>query len=487
MINLVKNEITKIFHKKAIYILAIITLLFTILSAGIIALANNLGDFFSSDAYINSLESSLEYYDLDNSEEASWYVDAKTNVDINKLANEYDKDSWQRSFVFNNVYDYVYRVNEAEFITKDKKDLEEAQIALDAILAEMNEHDWKYFVNKDKDQVEASIKEIEDYLKDGDLSESEKRSYQSMLDSLTYQLDGYNYHLNLNIPVDSSDKSYLIDTYVSSGMQYLQYANKDEDMITNRDELREKRYLEESLYTSKYKLDNDIDSGFMNTASEMVLGEMKSPVLFVVVAIIMIAGGIVAEEFNKGTIKQLLLRPYSRSKILLSKYIASVIVFLLFLLYYLLITSICYGVVFGFSSFTTPVVLYNFTTHEAFQTSFIWNTVVNILSVLPAYLIILTLAFFIGVLTTNTGVSIAVVFLVYLFGGIIESLASLFNAKIIAYIPTMCWNFNQYLYGGMATFQYSTLTKSIIVSVITFIIFFVGSFIVFKRKDIKNQ
>ena len=69
MIKLIKNELSKVIHKKAIYILAIITILFTALSGFIIKLAANIDDIFTSDTYVESLESTLDYYDLDNPED----------------------------------------------------------------------------------------------------------------------------------------------------------------------------------------------------------------------------------------------------------------------------------------------------------------------------------------------------------------------------------------------------------------------------------
>ena len=112
---------------------------------------------------------------------------------------------------------------------------------------------------------------------------------------------------------------------------------------------------------------------------------------------------------------------------------------------------------------------------------------VNLLSILPAYLIILTITFFISIVTTNSAVSIAVGFLTFFFGNILNQMASVFNTRILAFIPTMCWNFNEYLFGGIPAYKYSNLPTSIIVSIITFLVFLIGSFIIFQKKDIKNQ
>ena len=59
---------------------------------------------------------------------------------------------------------------------------------------------------------------------------------------------------------------------------------------------------------------------------------------------IIIAAGIVASEFNWGTIKLLLIRPIDRGKILASKYLA-VIVFALMLLSVLFVFSTLLGLI----------------------------------------------------------------------------------------------------------------------------------------------
>lgn len=486
MINLIKNELTKIFHKKAIYILAIITVLFTLLSGAIIKFALNIDSVILDDSVTKMLEDGLKNYDLEDPEQLEYYVDDLTTIDATKLMKKYDRDSWQYYRVSNYGYDYLHSLNEAKYISKDKEEIKEAEEAYNNFVKEIDEHDWQYFVNNDLAQAKEQKDNILESLKNEELSDNEKLELNKNLNDVNYRIEGYEYRLNLKIPNDGSSKSMLVDQYVANAIQY-QGMNKDESQIKDYDDLLMKREVEEAYYVSKYKLENKMEETDMFSTSQMFLGETTAPVLFVIVAIIMIAGSIVADEFNKGTVKQLLLRPYKRWKILLSKYLTAIIVFLLFLVFYEVVTYVTYGAILGFDSYKIPIVLYSFTSHKAFEMSVFANMLVNLLSILPAYLIILTLTFFIGILTTNGGVSIAVGFLVFFFGNILNQMASVFNTRILAFIPTMCWNFNEYLYGGLPSYKYSNLGLSITISLLTFLIFLIGSFIVFKKKDIKNQ
>ncbi|WP_175287001.1 ABC transporter permease [Salinicoccus roseus] len=91
-----------------------------------------------------------------------------------------------------------------------------------------------------------------------------------------------------------------------------------------------------------YHLENDIRP-YGYHAGNFVLFNLFTTSLVSLVVII-IAGGIVANEFRWGTIKQLLIRPISRSGILLSKYI-TVLLFTLFTLLFLVATSIIVGLI----------------------------------------------------------------------------------------------------------------------------------------------
>ena len=61
----------------------------------------------------------------------------------------------------------------------------------------------------------------------------------------------------------------------------------------------------------------------------------------------MIAGTIVSEEFNKGTIKLLLVKPYTRNKILLSKFITTLIMIVFVIIVTITMQILIGGVLFG--------------------------------------------------------------------------------------------------------------------------------------------
>jgi ABC-2 type transport system permease protein len=54
------------------------------------------------------------------------------------------------------------------------------------------------------------------------------------------------------------------------------------------------------------------------SSSDLISSEFNRSVIFVMICIIMVSSTIVSDEYN-GTIKQLLIKPYKRYEILLSK------------------------------------------------------------------------------------------------------------------------------------------------------------------------
>ena len=71
-------------------------------------------------------------------------------------------------------------------------------------------------------------------------------------------------------------------------------------------------------------------------------------------AIIIIAGASIANEFSSGTIKFLLINPVKRSKIFLSKYVMILTLSVFLILGFYVVNVLCAGILFGFDSITSP-------------------------------------------------------------------------------------------------------------------------------------
>ena len=481
MINLIKNELIKVFSKKSLYVVAAIAMLLMVLNIFIFKVSES-GEL--NDTFIDVVESNLVNYDLNNPEELIWYVEDLSNVERNKLASKYENNSWQKTMVFTKAYDYIYCMNEAKYINKDDNAYNECKKDYDEFVSKIDAGDWKVFVLYEKKMYEEELASYQKLLTN-DLSDMERLDLEKSIQKVKYYIEGINIRLDKNIPPDASNLSLQVDRYVENASTFVDY-DKNEDNYAVRSELITKREIESSMYESKYIIENNISTESAYDASELVQEEFSAVIFFVIVAIVMISSNIMAEEYSKGTIKQLLIKPYSRGKILLSKYITCLIVFGLFLLFYFIISLISYGIIGSFSDYLNPIVVYDFVSKGIKEYSIVGYCLLYTLANLPQYLIILSLSFFASTIVANTSVAIIISIISYFAGNIVNMLIEGNNIKYLAWFPTMCWDLTPYLFGGISSFQYSSLGLSIMVSVITLLILIVLSFVLFRKKDIKN-
>ena len=208
--------------------------------------------------------------------------------------------------------------------------------------------------------------------------------------------------------------------------------------------------------------------------------------ILIVVIIVMIAGTIVSEEFNKGTIKLLLVKPYSRKKILLSKFITSIIILVFTISVVIIMELIVGGIIFGFDSLSEPVVRYNFNTQSIQELNVFAYLGIQILAQMPMLILLLTLAFAISTIFANNALAITISLLGYMSGMIINQLIILYNLKPMKYFVTMNWDLTQFLFGNLPYMQGMNMVGSIIIDIVYLVIMLIPTLIIFKKKNIKN-
>lgn len=119
----------------------------------------------------------------------------------------------------------------------------------------------------------------------------------------------------------------------------------------------EQEYYKKQIAINEYRIEHDIPFrekynvwSFVKDNSELIL----LAGLFTIV----ISAGIVASEFNWGTIKLLLIRPINRSKILLSKYITVLLYALLMIGILFVFSTLLGAILFGFPEQSLPYLNY---------------------------------------------------------------------------------------------------------------------------------
>jgi ABC-2 type transport system permease protein len=211
---------------------------------------------------------------------------------------------------------------------------------------------------------------------------------------------------------------------------------------------------------------------------EFLYANIEIFVSIIVLYAVIIAAGNIPGEFSKGTIKLLLIRPISRSKVLLSKYIAAILFSLGMLVSTFALSLVAGGIFFGFDPPSqahlitmSGMQVENVITHLISETAFIFIDM----------LMMITIAFMISTIFHNSAMAIGlVVFLRFAGPNIVISLHQYEWAKYILFANL---NLRQHI-GGVSIIEGLTMTFSVITLLVYFIIFIILTWWVFNKRDI---
>ena len=181
MISLVKNELVKIFHKKGLYILGIIVLGLLLLNIVISLnyeekLLNGLDDL-----YYQVLEDGLDNYDMDDTEELSWYIRDKAEIDTYSFLKEYDYLSPEYYFIDNTGKEVIENLLNAQYMSKDEEEIKIAQDEYDKFVNKLNNFDWQEDLKEEKEELEKTKDVINNQLKDASEGEDTSNIEQELV------------------------------------------------------------------------------------------------------------------------------------------------------------------------------------------------------------------------------------------------------------------------------------------------------------------
>ena len=135
------------------------------------------------------------------------------------------------------------------------------------------------------------------------------------------------WRLEKDIPYGYDYFNQCLDLYGMAKLSIRDYENSSEQQKEDYDRKQEYFANLEQAAISEYDIENKTTSGLTSDARGVLLNSFSQFELFIIIMIIMLAGSIVSEEFNKGTVKLLLIKPYKRTVILASKFNVPVIYF----------------------------------------------------------------------------------------------------------------------------------------------------------------
>lgn len=472
--NLVKNELYKISHKRSTKIFLVIALLFVILTNVIYRFSNDLLAF--STTYYEDYDMANNYvndYENNGIGDKELYIYYKTYIDTYELASKFDSNSWEYQKYMD---EYWYKLQDYYRAQDEGLDTTNLLDELTQLRTNIENSNWQYFVNEDINAANNNIEHIKNSLDDPSLNNTERANYEKELFILEEQVKLNQYRLDKNVEYGKDYLNIAIDAINNAlyGMAEYKYSNDSdfEDSV-------------KSYYENWYILDEEVDTNNGETLRSVFINFFNEYSFLILVFGIMIAGGMVSDEFSKGTIKSLLIIPQKRSKILLAKYISLLIMILLIIGVLIVSELLVGGILLGFGSLSVPVVVYNISASDLEIVNVFGYLGLQIITNLPQIILLTTLAFACSVIVNSTAFSIVIPFCGIIAAELINGFALAYDIDILNYFVTTNWDFTVYLFGGTSIFG-NSLLHAIIVCLVYLIIMLVVTFIVFKRKDIKN-
>lgn len=490
MINLIKNELYKVFKRKSIYILLSIMLCIITLNT-FLTKKYSIEDPVSTSAEekyeLQELKRIIDSYDKNSPGEKEEYYNALSNIELYELTDKY-KEPWKKILIRENLRNIIHSMNNAKYIEKDIEAYNEYKKEYDKFLKELDSNSWKYFVNK---EIKTTTDEIASLEKEREKAKN-KELYNSRIKEEKNKLEKLKLRLEKDIPYDNNYLNTALEGYNPNPQTYKEFK---ESIIKNTSEFNikeeyqiKRQYIEymKNNANNKYIIDNKVDINSPKTTRNLLINTLSDNFLFIMIIVAAVAGSIVSTEFDKGTIKLLLIRPYSRNKILLSKYIVSMFMIIFAILSAFIMQLIIGGIFFGFSSLNIPVVIYNFVQNKVMHINLFKYIFDNVLAVLPEFILLATLAFAISTITNVSTLGVALPIVGVGAADIINLIAINRNIIPLKYFVTLNWNFTNYLYGGVNSFPTLSIPFSILICAIYFLIMIITAFIVFNKRNIKN-
>ncbi len=485
MSRLIKNELTKIFKKKSIYITLFVVLAFVILTNCIYKFFYHSGSYDEySDNYIQYAKEEIKKLDPNKPSDTKMYIDIKSTLDRYELAQKYEANSWQRSLLAVQLSSHISEKNTYLYgENKDPEKVKEIEQTITKILGKLEEGDWKYFANEDLEQAKTKLASLEEQ-KTKTIDKQELQSLEIEIENAKIDKEVAEIRLNKEIQYGNDFRNKALNTYQTEAKNVINVGNGEREL-----EYEEKRDYNESLEKreiNRYILENDVDVNKTNDVRGILKALFNEYGLFIIVMIIMIAGTIVSEEFNKGTIKLLLVKPYNRNKILLAKFVTVFIMIAFSILAVVVMELIVGGIIFGYDSLSVPVLDYNFTTGNLETINIFTYLGIEIATQLPKLILLATLAFSCSTLFCNSAVAISIPLLGYMSADMINMLVIQNKIEFMKFFVSLNWNFEEYLFGSLPSMEGMSCAFSSIICMIYFVIMLIPTFIVFKRKNIKN-
>lgn len=491
MIKLVKNELIKIFKRKSIYFLFILSIIAIIVynyinpEQNVIDNEGTKNTPIVSDNYIESIKNNTESY-----------INSLAYNEFAKLYNNtFEENSWQRyalnrerrGYSYENVYDqdimiYLGNIMDYEYNSKTQITEELYEISknrYNEYVETLKSNDWKNFVI-------LKIKNLEERRNSPNLSQEELRE-------VDFEIEWYYLRLNNNIAFDNNISNQYLDSYREK--YYLIIYKESYIDKSSQADTRELNEYKAKLNLYKYAIENNINYDISKEDNLILNNKIDARISFIrtfehfniilVIITIYISSTIITEEITKRTIKNVLTKPHKRLTIIMAKILACMITIIISMLFIGTVQFLVGGFIWGFDSYSNGYIGYDISNNKVINMNLLSYFIISGFTKIFEYLIISLFCIFIGIFNKNIAMSMILTLIICLFANTALAEWSKVDAlsKITRFFITNNWDFSTYLFGNISSINGIGLWHSIIIYFIHFVLLLNVTIFKFKKLE----
>ena len=297
---------------------------------------------------------------------------------------------------------------------------------------------------------------------------------------------GFNFLKRTSIQEDVQSIYLNIYTNDKSSLENYEYLNVQEDYSTLLERVELEKYaIENKIYYNILLNSENKNMSLPNDARILLMKFFDNFDIALIIIIVYISSTIVAEEFVSGTIKNLLIKPHTRIKIISSKILVILLICLILPIIFLITQYIVGGLVFGFDSYSLSAIRFNHIKSNIEVIPMYKYITIIIISKLPMYIGIGLISILIGIITSNVALNILLSIGIYMISIIKNPVIQAMN--IYKYISIYNWDFSKYLFGNNYNLINNNIIIPIVSSLITLIIIYLFIISMFKNKEVTNE
>lgn len=296
---------------------------------------------------------------------------------------------------------------------------------------------------------------------------------------------GYNsYQKIINVTTEISilyERSYRQDKLYLENYENLTNKEKYTDII-------ERIKLEEYAIDNKIEYNILVNSESKNIklpadARNLLMKVFNNFDIIIIFIIVYISSTIISEEYINGTIKNLLIKPHTRIKILISKILTSISTVMFVAIFIIIFQYILGGILFGFDSYGLEAIRYNHITQNIDTMELVNYILLIFLCKIPMYILLNLIGLLFGTITSNVAINILLSLELY-----IASTIEILINELSRYLFIYNWDISKCLFGSVYKMALNlNIVQSILILTTTTSIIFILLIIIFKNKDIKNE